>query len=98
MGYRIEYDPALNRKYPVKVRSGKGKMLLLSAVMLTGFVLGLIGIKNSAALKNWLLPGDPQVTEAAFSSMIADIRAGEQVGDAITAFCLEIMKNAKITK
>lgn len=98
MGYRIEYNPELNSKYPRKVHTGKGKILLLSAAMLSGIILGFIGINNSTALKNWLLPGNPQVTEAAFSAMIADIRAGEQVGDAITAFCLEIMENAKMAK
>lgn len=96
MGYRIEYDPKLKRKYPIKVRFGNRKMLLLTVVVLGAFILGLIGVNNRSDFKNWLLPGNPQVTEAALSSMIADIRAGEHVKDAITAFCLEIMENAKI--
>lgn len=96
MGYRIQYDPEQNKKYPSKVRAIKQKYLLLTAVMIAGFVLGVLGIKNSNALKRMLLPGDPQVTESAFNAMVTDIRAGESVGDAVTAFCLEIMKHGKI--
>lgn len=96
MGYRIQYGPAQNKKYPLKVRAIKKKHLLLTAVMIAGFALSGLGMKYSNVVKNWLLPGNPLVTEAAFNDMVADIRAGESVGDAVTAFCLEIMKNGNI--
>ncbi|MBQ7340855.1 MAG: hypothetical protein IJW41_01635 [Oscillospiraceae bacterium] len=43
----------------------------------------------------WLLPGDPDKTQAALATLTEDIRAGESLGQAITAFCQEIVDNAQ---
>ena len=42
----------------------------------------------------YLLPGDPAVTAAALENMAADLKAGQSVRDAITAFCAEIIAHA----
>lgn len=96
MGYCIEYNPEQRKKYPVKARHRSHRNLKIATIMLCGIILGLIGMKNTATLKEWLLPGDAQVTEAAFSAMVENIRSGEPFGDAVNAFCLEIMEHAKI--
>jgi hypothetical protein len=46
-------------------------------------------------VQKYLLPGDPEVTAAALEQMVDDLRAGHGLGAAVTAFCREIVENAK---
>lgn len=96
MGYRIQYNPEQNKKYPIRLASAVRQRWLVGTAIIAVLLLGLAGLNDGKALKAWLLPGDPQVTEAALATMVEDIRAGEALGDAVTAFCLEIMENAQI--
>ena len=91
MSYRIEYNPEKNRKYPLPT-AGKPKWLI-AVLAIMALMFALQSIDRNYTLKSWLLPGDPEVTETAFSAMVDDIRGGEPVGDAVTAFCLEIIQN-----
>ena len=81
MGYSIQYSPQTNRKFPVKTKKNSATWLLTGVA-----VLALL-------LGGWrlLLPGDPETTRAALSHLVDDVRAGESVGDAVTAFCREII-------
>lgn len=96
MAYRIQYNPEQNKKYPIMLASAVRKRWLVGAAITAVLLLGLAVQNEGEFLKSWLLPGDPEVTEAAFSAMVEDIRAGESLGDAVTAFCLEIMDHAQI--
>jgi hypothetical protein len=42
-----------------------------------------------------LLPGDPAVTAAALEGFVLDIKEGDTLVDAITAFCQEIVNGGK---
>ena len=42
----------------------------------------------------WLLPGDPEVTTAALTQLQKDLRSGESIHAALTAFCEEIIDGA----
>ena len=91
MSYRIEYNPEKNRKYPMpRTKNGKWVMVALTAVVL---MFALLKLDESQTIRSWLIPGDPEITTAAFSNMVADIRNGEPAGEAVTAFCLEIIRN-----
>ena len=93
MSYRIVYGPMP----PVREarRSGPLRFQVLTALFLLLFVLLVRQAwpEGTQTLRRFLIPGEPTVTEEAFSGMIGEIRAGEPVGDAVTAFCRQIMEH-----
>lgn len=92
MGYVIEYSPQDKRKYPITGNKRKGKRYVRWFLILVVLVCSLIpGIRTRAV--NLLIPGDDEVTKAAFQIMTEQLRAGEPVNDAVTAFCQEILDN-----
>lgn len=56
------------------------------------------GLMMISDIRQWLwdilCPGDPSVTEAALTQMVTDIKNGNSVSDAITAFCTDIISHA----
>jgi hypothetical protein len=88
MAYKIIYPTVGKRNYPTRkpMPAWAFSGALLSAIFL------VITIYNGSA--NWLLPGDPAVTEAALRKMIENLSQGEAFGDAVTAFCKEIIAGA----
>lgn len=94
MGYQIMYSPEDNHKYPAYKPVRKNKWVIpavLTAVLLAAAARPQV----RSALENWLIPGDKDVTKAAFSLMLEDIRTGEPVSQAVSAFCREILENGK---
>ena len=91
MGYKIMYASFGEEKKMPKGRGSWNKVaaLLLVAVLL----LGAMTVKNKGLrwVKDYLLPGDPAVTAAALEDMVTDLREGDSLFDAVTAFCREIM-------
>ena len=88
MAYKIIYPTVGKRNYPTRkaMPAWALPVALLSALFL------VITVYNGSA--NWLLPGDPAVTEAALREMIENLSQGEAFGDAVTAFCKEIIAGA----
>ena len=86
MGYRIAYSTETSHKFPEKVRRKKPLLWAATGVLLVGLLAG-----------GWklLLPGNPEVTHTALAHLAEDIREGESLGQAVTAFCQEIIDNAK---
>lgn len=82
MGYTINYSPETAHKFPVK----KSPKISVPWV-LTGAALFLL----LAGGWKWLLPGNPDVTQAAITNLVEDVQSGAPVGDAVTAFCREII-------
>ena len=95
MAYTIQYSPENNKKYPTMAIRKRWNWLVATFLLAIAFALGWIGMKERTALKEFLLPGDPEKTESAVTTMVSDIREGTNVGEAITDFCLEILKNAE---
>ena len=93
MGYRILYD---NERMQINCDNSKhfGNRII-SVMLICLLLLGSLKLIGWDILKHYLLPGDPDITETAFNSMIENIRTGESVKDAVTAFCVEIIENAK---
>jgi len=88
MGYRIEYEPELNKKYPKKTQLRPVHIISVCAVaVVLVFLLSSGGIYT---LRNLFLPDDA----AAFSNMVDSVRAGTSLQEAITAFCREILYSA----
>ena len=88
MAYKITYPSVGKRQFPTR----KPLPTWALPVGLISAILVGITIYNGSA--NWLLPGDPAVTEAAIKEMIEKLSQGEQFSDAVTAFCKEIIAGA----
>lgn len=91
MSYRIEYNPEKNQIYPISAKRKTKWLMIALAAIVALFVIQKVD--KTKEIKSLLIPGDPEVTAAAFSTMLENIREGEGVGDAVTAFCLEIISN-----
>lgn len=93
MGYRIDYGQPFDQKYPMPSRRSRLPWMVCGALLLFALLTNLYWPEGRAALRDILIPGDPEVTAAAFSGMMEDIRTGEDVTGAVTAFCREILDN-----
>ncbi len=95
MAYQIQYDPALKKKYPKTAKQRATKQQIFTAATLLVMILLLAtNPTTKAAIRYFLIPGDPGITSAAFDGLLQDIKDGENWGDAVTAFCEEIIENA----
>ena len=90
MSYHIEYNPELKEKYP-KVRKRRElptrKMLVLLSVLIASYIF------VQYRLYYYFIPGNPDITSSAFSTMIESVGEGEPVKDAFSVFCKEIIQN-----
>ena len=91
MGYRIAYEN-IGKKRDKEKRSWPSIITVLCVgLLLTGAItIKSVGLKW---VQEVLVPGDPEVTAAALESMVADLRQGTSLADAVTAFCQEIVDN-----
>lgn len=94
MGYKIQYDHIGNTKKVIT--DCKRKVLSVLRVMLGMFVILSLGllIHYRDMVLEFLLPGNYVTTTSALKGLISDLRSGNSVGDAITAFCKEILTDA----
>lgn len=90
MSYCVEYNPELNIKYP-KPKIKKSFPTKKLIYLLVFFVASYIFMQGK--LYRYLLPGNPDVTISAFSTMVESVGEGDSVKDAVVAFCQEIILN-----
>lgn len=87
MGYLIEYDKGMTKKRAIyRKKSGAGRILALA--LLLGTMLLPAG---RTALRNLILPGNEEITAHALEALAEDLKAGDTVGEAVEAFCKEII-------
>lgn len=88
----IEYDPA-EKKYEIR-RNQSGRFFFLLAAALCLFVIGTLHFwpEGREILISIVIPGEDAVTIAAFRNMTGNLRAGATVGDAIAAFCSDVIQ------
>lgn len=93
MAYNINYEH-MPIKTPVKekIQSGKFVACILIALAIFAVVFGM-----GDSLYEYVLPGDPAVTEAAACGFVENIRKGCSVKDAATAFCQQIIDRAELS-
>ena len=89
MSYQIQYEPDKNRKYPTKMAK---KSNLTGGIMITVILIVCLSI---GLRTGWLIPGDPDVTKAAFSEMVDMLKRGEPVYDSVTVFCTEVLEHGQ---
>jgi len=91
MGYRITYGQTLRKtNLPTNQKKTTMKKWIYFALVCVLLVFAL----SFGTVRRYLLPGDPVVTERALRELVSDLRTGEKVSDAVTAFCREILDNA----
>lgn len=93
MGYKIEYSPHENQRYPVKNRPSKKKHM--GVALLAAIILCSLLPKVRSSVVSLLIPGDDTITKSAFQLMVERLRDGDPINDAVTAFCQEILNNDK---
>ena len=92
MSYCVDYNPEMKNRYPSL--SGIRKRLPVTPILWSVVGIAVIyGIFRSDVWQ-YLIPGDPAVTTAAFSSMVDDIGEGESIRQAFLTFCKEIIFSA----
>ena len=91
MSYTIHYTPQDDYRYPVKEkRNGKFFKSLLLTVLVLSFMLW-IGISG---MPDFMIPGDPEVTKSAVAEMIAQMRSGMPMEEAVTVFYRQVIYGA----
>ena len=93
MSYFVEYDPELKSRYPT-LQSVKRKFPIKGVVAAASVFAAVYILAGSGVLRH-LIPGDPDVTAAAFFDMVDRIGAGESVQEAFIDFCKEIILDAE---
>ncbi len=88
MSYHVEYNPELGKRYPSipkQRRKPAAAIMLLLAVVIASYAFFQNG------LIRYLIPGDPEVTTAAFSTLVERIGEGDSVRESLVGFCQEII-------
>ncbi len=91
MGYKIYYPTVGKRKYPQRQKLPKWALVTGSCGIIA-ITLVLIFVWQGSA--SWLLPGDPSVTGPALQNLIDSLSDGTALGDAVAAFCQEVVAGA----
>ena len=91
MSYRVSYNPELSVKYALKMSP---KKKISKSFVVIGLVAALAtGVWMRVDMLRFLIPGDPDVTAAAFSEMVERVEMGEPLRESLLAFCREIIVN-----
>ena len=88
MAYQIKYTD--NAYIKQKISSQK-RMAKWGAVICVGLLIGYL--LNLDAVQDFFIPGDPEITKSAFSSLKKDLHDGERFTDAAAAFCRQILES-----
>ena len=91
MAYRIVYGGTTPVQDP-PVR-GRSHLQIMTAACLLLFALavGQFWPRGRDVLRDFLLPGEPTVTEQAFSDLVSDLSQGIKLEEAMAAFCQQII-------
>lgn len=92
MSYCVEYNPEMRKRYPF-VKRIRNKNLVKVFLVSAAAIAAIYMIACSGVLR-YFIPGDPEVTTAAFSLLLNEIGEGEPVREAFLSFCREIIVNA----
>lgn len=93
MAYRIIYgeDPVITkqrRSRPLRLQTMTAVFFLLFALLVS-----FTWSEGTEKLREYLIPGERSVTQAAFQTFVEDLQEGEPVGDALTTFCRDIISH-----
>lgn len=91
MSYRIEYGTAVPERFqPQKVKRHI-RTLTAVCILLFSMAVGKFWPDGRTVLQRFFLPGEPSVTEQAFSELISELRDGTGPEEAVVVFCQKII-------
>lgn len=93
MAYRIVYGPEIKAPRRFENRQLRRQILTAAFALLFVLLVRQLWPEGMTVLRELLLPGEPAITEQAFSDMIGNLHDGSPVGEAVTAFCRQIIEN-----
>ena len=98
MGYEISY-PSFGEEKKYKGKRKWKPSAWFSIALVVALVFGALSIKGRMLpwVRQYLLPGDPEVTAVALDGLWEDLRAGDSLPEALAAFCREIVENAELS-
>lgn len=91
LGYTIEYGPGGAVTRPEKRKAGSLPGLTLGFFLLFWSVSSHFWPEKWQCVSDYLIPGNPAETRAAFSELTAQIHSGKCLDDAVVAFCREVL-------
>lgn len=94
MSYKIQYSPETSGLYPQPVTR---KPIRLKYWVCTMLVVAAALWMRFYGVPDFLIPGDAEITKAAASVMIGEIKSGVALRDAVTTFCEIILDGAGVT-
>ena len=91
MSYRIVYGGTTPVQQPPT--RGRKHLRLMTAVgmLLFALAVGQFWPRGREVLREFLLPGEPTVTERAFSELVSDLGRGIKLEEAMATFCQQII-------
>ena len=89
MGYYLQYEPNLKKRYPTKADKRRHIVRMLAFFA----ALAVTGVLFRNHIADFLIPGDPDITVPAFAQMVEEIGAGKSVSDSFLEFCRQILSN-----
>lgn len=92
MGYRIQYDGGYSKEELAAPKKRRPTALVGAIIVILIVVYALYA--HADTLQKMLLPGDPAITEEAVTAFSENVKGGVPVGEAFTAFCIEILEGA----
>ena len=91
MAYKIQYiDSHLTKKVESR------RTLYIKWIAITVVVFVVAGMMRLDAVQDFLIPGNPEITKAAFSTFTQELKAGERFNDAAAAFCRQIIESDNV--
>ena len=93
MSYRIVYGPERKAVKERDLSSLRFRSLIAGFLLLFALIVKLLWPEGTEVLREVMIPADLNATEQAFQCMMEDLRSGENLGDAITVFCRQIIEN-----
>jgi len=92
MSYRIVYGKQTPR-YSCRRFTRKKAIIFIVCIAILLIGLRLSGLGQ--VLWHFILPGDPDVTEAALIGFVENLYSGADLSDTVTVFCREILHGAQ---
>ena len=92
MSYKIVYGPEITAQQQ-RTTDTRFRTMVAGFLLLFALTVKVLWPEGTQVLREMLIPTDLNATEQAFQSMMEDLRMGEDLGDAITVFCRQIIEN-----
>ena len=94
MGYKIEYGNRGRMRFCKPARKPLPKWCVAAGCLALVLAAAAFGWQSEQVME-FLLPGDAAVTAAALQPLLSELRSGEGLREAVTAFCTEILENSQ---